>query len=264
MSVFLNTSTPGNISFASPVVYQTLGIYSFAAIGDLDGDGKPEIAVAGYSAGKVSIFKNTCTPGTISFLPKKDYSVGIEPLSVAIGDLDGDGKPDLAVTNYYSNSVSFLRNKIGEPPTVRLCPPVSSTMLTSSLEGSAYQWQLDTGSGFINISDNANYTGSSTINLQLAGIPSSWYGYQYRCVVDGNNSDTVTIKFGNYWIGAVSTAWENPGNWSCGTVPDNNTDVVINSETVIVLNSNTTIRTLRIRPGANFTITPGHTLTILH
>jgi hypothetical protein len=83
-------------------------------------------------------------------------------------------------------------------------------------------------------------------------------------VVDGNNSDTVTIKFGNYWIGAVSTSWEDPANWSCGTVPDTNTDVVINSGAVVVLNSNTTIRTLTIRPGANFTINPGYTLTITH
>jgi large repetitive protein len=260
--VYLNTSTPGVISFAPRIEYPTLSYYGYATIGDLDGDAKPEIVIAGSSAQKVQVYKNTCTPGVISFQVPKNYSVGVEPLFVAIGDLDGDGKPDISVTNRVSNSVSFLRNKIGEPPVIRLCPPIAATLLTSSIEGTNYQWQLDTGSGFANIINNANYSGTTTLNLQLTAIPSSWYGYQYRCVVDGNNSDTVTIKFGNFWIGAVSTEWENSANWSCGTVPDSNTDVVINSGSVVVLNSNTTIRTLTIRPGANFTINSGYILII--
>ena len=33
---------------------------------------------------------------------------GAGPISVAIGDLNGDGKPDLAVANYGSNTVSVL------------------------------------------------------------------------------------------------------------------------------------------------------------
>lgn len=65
------------------------------------------------------------------------------------------------------------------------------------------------------------------------------------------------------WIGMVSTAWENPANWSCGTLPDANTDVIINSGTV-VLNSNTSIRSFTIKPGVNFTVTPGNNLIVNH
>ncbi len=260
--VYLNTSTPGNISFASRVEYPSLSYYGYATIGDLDGDAKPEIIVAGSSAQKVQVFKNTCIPGVISFQPAKNYAAGTEPIKVALGDFDGDGRPDISVTNRVSNNVSFLRNKIGLPPNLRLCPAVDAGAITSSIEGSSYQWQLDTGTGFVNITDNANYSGTNALTLQLMAIPSSWYGYRYRCVVDGNNSDTVTIQIGNFWIGAVSTAWENPSNWSCGTVPDNNTDVVINAGAVVVLNSNTTIRTLTLRPGASFTIGTGYSLII--
>jgi len=38
------------------------------------------------------------------------YPVGSYPSSVFVADLDGDGDPDLAVTNEYSNSVSILKN----------------------------------------------------------------------------------------------------------------------------------------------------------
>jgi hypothetical protein len=39
-----------------------------------------------------------------------EFATGTRPQAVSIGDLNGDGKPDLAVANRYSNSVSVLLN----------------------------------------------------------------------------------------------------------------------------------------------------------
>ncbi len=39
---------------------------------------------------------------------KTDFATGTSPHSVAIGDVSGDGKPDLTVANAGSNSVSVL------------------------------------------------------------------------------------------------------------------------------------------------------------
>jgi len=39
-----------------------------------------------------------------------DYDAGEIPISVAVGDLDGDGNLDLAVANYQNNNVSVLIN----------------------------------------------------------------------------------------------------------------------------------------------------------
>ena len=116
VSVFKNTSTTGTItasSFAAKVDFTTGTYPYYVAIGDLDGDGKPDLAVANGTNATVSIFKNTSITGTItasSFAAKVDFTTGTNPYSVAIGDLDGDGKPDLAVPNYFSNSVSVFRN----------------------------------------------------------------------------------------------------------------------------------------------------------
>lgn len=38
-----------------------------------------------------------------------DYGVGTSPLSVAIGDLDADGKPEVTVANYASNNLTILK-----------------------------------------------------------------------------------------------------------------------------------------------------------
>ena len=46
----------------------------------------------------------------VSFIVRRDSGVGSNPQSVAVGDFNGDGKPDLAVANSDSNNVSVLIN----------------------------------------------------------------------------------------------------------------------------------------------------------
>ncbi len=116
VSVLRNTSTSGSItssSFAAKVNFTTGSSPQSIAIGDLDGDSKPDLAIANWGSDNVSVLRNTATSGSIvvgSFAAKVDFSTGTQPNSIAIGDLDGDGKPDLAVANNGSDNVSVLRN----------------------------------------------------------------------------------------------------------------------------------------------------------
>jgi len=140
-----------------------------------------------------------------------------------------------------------------------ICPSGNAT-ITSNLTGSTYQWQLNVGTGFQNLSASSNYTGTNTRNLQLAYAPTTWTGHQYRCLVNGTTySDTTTLRFTNTWTGSVSTAWETANNWSCTKVPDKYTDVIINSGTV-VLNSNRQARTVSLNPSASLTINTNYNL----
>lgn len=162
----------------------------------------------------------------------------------------------------WSSAISDFFNENNTSPD-QLCPG-GSTFLTSNLNGTNYQWQINNGNGYINISDNVNYVGTNASSLQLINIPSSWYGYQLRCVVDGNYSNTNTLRFRSYWKGTVSNAWENVSNWSCGQMPDEYTDVIVSGPAPFypVLNTNTSCRSIIVNPAITVTITNGHTLNL--
>ncbi|MFN5430799.1 MAG: FG-GAP-like repeat-containing protein [Cyclobacteriaceae bacterium] len=122
VSVFRNTGMPGTISYAAKRDFETGLAPGSVAIGDLDGDGKADLAVANINSNTVSVFRNTGTPGTVSYEAKTDFATGSGPYSLAIGDLDGDGKADLAVTNYGSNTLSVLRHEPRASQTVTFNP----------------------------------------------------------------------------------------------------------------------------------------------
>ena len=78
---------------------------SSVAVGDFNGDGTLDLAVANGGFNTVSILLGT---GTGSFGPKTDFIVGSSPESVALGDFNNDGKLDLATTRIFSDRVAIL------------------------------------------------------------------------------------------------------------------------------------------------------------
>ena len=100
----------GNGTFQPHVDYATGAPPLSLAVGDFNGDDKADVAVTLYSesplyASSVSVLRGN---GDGTFQTHMDYPTGDNPTSVAIGDFNGDGRPDLVVTNYYNTSVSVL------------------------------------------------------------------------------------------------------------------------------------------------------------
>ncbi len=114
VSVLLNTTAPGATTptFAAQQTFDTGTSPNSVAFGDVNGDGLLDLAVANAGTGTVSVLLNATLPGatTPSFATQQTFTTNAVPISVAFGDVNGDGLLDLAVTNGGSANVSVLLN----------------------------------------------------------------------------------------------------------------------------------------------------------
>ena len=152
----------------------------------------------------------------------------------------------------YSILEKYLNNIVPNQVSQKLCPGACSFILISTVHGTTYQWEENTGYGFVSVSGETD----SLITLQL---PTPAYGYRYRCRVNNNRySLEFKIKFENSWVGAVDNTWENAANWNCNIVPDRYTEVTIPSGNATV-NSNPECRSIRVNAAmAQVTVNAGY------
>jgi hypothetical protein len=126
-------------------------------MGDLNGDGKPDISLVGVS-GYFSVYQNVSTPGSItntSLASRVDYGTRSNPHGVAIGDLDGDGRPDVVFANQNDNVISVYKNAMpfGGAPVIISQPTnqmttvggaVTFNVTASGTSPLSYQWSFNT------------------------------------------------------------------------------------------------------------------------
>lgn len=113
------------------------------------------------------------------------------------------------VTSNCGSSVSAIATLTVNPASAITQQPNSQTIcsgastnfgLAASGTALRYQWQINTGSGFVDLANGLNYGGVTTNNLSVLNGMVSFSGYQYRCVVTGScgaasqtNAATLTV-----------------------------------------------------------------------
>jgi hypothetical protein len=109
----------GDGTFQPAAMYGSDGEYAFSvAVADVNGDGKPDLVVAtecynssNCSNGGVDVLLGN-GDGTFRGAPIHG-SGGYEAYSVAVADVNGDGKPDLLVANYCASSSNCSNGEVG-------------------------------------------------------------------------------------------------------------------------------------------------------
>jgi CSLREA domain-containing protein len=92
-------------SFSAATTFPVSGSPVAVAVGDFNGDGKRDLALAGQVSGTLSVLLGD---GAGGFGAATSFAVGAGPQSVAVADFNGDGHQDIATANRNSNNVSIL------------------------------------------------------------------------------------------------------------------------------------------------------------
>ena len=107
----------GDGTFKPHVDYSISGFCQSLVVADFNGDGNPDVAGTGNASFGFGDFTNDVEvllgngDGTLQTSVR--YSIGTRPESLAVGDFNHDGLPDLAVANWYAETVSVLLNTGG-------------------------------------------------------------------------------------------------------------------------------------------------------
>lgn len=242
LSIYKNQSTTANISFAAPVNLSFGAFGHYAAIADIDLDGKPEIIVSSFSSG-VLVLKNVATAGVLdasSFAAPITLTAGSNPQFLNVADLDGDGKPDIAVPNTNEHTVSMFRNT-SSPGSISFA--TEANLITGAgipLAGFGAKWvntqdfdgdgkrdvfvtnfNLKTIAVFRNTSVVGSFSFSSRFDLVLATTPSS------PTFADLNGDGKTDLVFGGDMVGVF------PNTSTAGAIGSSSFGTLVNFPSAI-------------------------------
>ncbi|HBS87716.1 MAG TPA: hypothetical protein DEA97_14225 [Bacteroidales bacterium] len=133
-----------------------------------------------------------------------NYEIDILPFSaIAIekGDIDNDVDNEIIITQndfdrvcwYRCNSVKILT----QPQSKLVCPFSDVNFIFTTNISDSIKWQINQGDGFIDIIDDAHYSGVNTNVLYISDVEISMTGNEYRCQIyylsDTLYSDTAVL-----------------------------------------------------------------------
>ena len=157
----------GDGTFQTAVTYASGGYYTTSvAVADVNGDGKPDLVVAnGYNTapGSVDVLLGN---GDGTFQKAGSYnSRGNGAYSVAVADVNGDGKPDIVVANLCDSQTHCASSSVGV--LIQIAP--TKTLLSSSLNPSLIG-QSVTFTATVNPAFGGTPTGTVEFKSQPGGV----------------------------------------------------------------------------------------------
>ncbi len=179
-STLRNTSTIGSISFAAKVDIANPNGNNHLDLGDLDGDGKIDVATCpNTSFTMVAAFKNTSTPGSVSFTSGGNWSTPNSSQYIAVADLDGDGKPEIITPNGAAANISIFQNLNSQFNQIAPLTILSTTSNCNDGTWKTYYDPLNPNHVLVAIKDNGNNLGTTTVSEYKDPTPGNYNGIRF-------------------------------------------------------------------------------------
>ncbi len=250
VSVLLNTTAPGatTLTFAARQTFATGSDPISVKVADINGDGKPDLVIANDGSNSLSVLLNTTTPGssTFTFAAQQVFPMGVGPTSVSIADVNGDGKPDVIVTNLDDNNISLLLNTTapgaatptfaarqnfatGQAPNAAAIADINGDgkpdVIVANVIDSTFSVLLNATSP--NFASQQTFAGGSfpisvtTTDINGDGKPD---------VILTSSSNQVTVMINTTTPGSTTSTFANPQSFATGANPQFITPVDVNGD----------------------------------
>ena len=266
LEAFVGSGATGSISVTNPSGTDTKPGFIFIAPSlPAITEFVPTSGAAGTTVTIRGSYLNNVTAVSFGGTPASSFSILVDSAFYIKAVVGNGSSGNITLTNSNGISVSadvFTLVTTGTNDTIALCPN-GSVDIVSNLTGASYQWQISSDTGYTNLANFSFFSGVNSKSLQISNIPDSYSGSRFRCIVNGNTVSKITsLKFAIIWTGNLNNNWENIQNWGCADkVPDANTEVIITNGTVL-LNNSTTVKSIRVSPGATLILSAGVDLII--
>ncbi|HKX85339.1 MAG TPA: hypothetical protein VJL37_01615, partial [Flavobacterium sp.] len=155
-----------------------------------------------------------------------DFQVNITgtgtTIDIRIRSYSNGGNEEWAVDNFrlFETPACVAPTITAQPPNRSICNNANTTFPITATGATGYQWQVNTGSGFTDITNGGVYSNATTSTLTITGATSGMNGYLYRCVAynptiacfTNTNQATLTISTINTSAGSQTNVTCNGGN----------------------------------------------------
>lgn len=217
ISVFRNITTVSgalsNSNFDAPITYSTGGRWARRLrLADFDNDGKLDILVS-TSGGGGAMFRNTSTPGSISFAAIANLSASISEDYIEVADIDGDGKTDIVARPYGSSEIKVLLNNSSGIGSISFAAAQSFSIEAGGtgielgdLDGDGLTDVLASGnSGSLYLLRNTSSSGSASFAAFYKITTSTGFNIADATLgdLDGDGKIDIAFNDGNYTIYAI-------------------------------------------------------------
>ncbi|WP_379092362.1 beta strand repeat-containing protein [Pedobacter sp. UC225_65] len=132
-----------------------------------------------------------------------------------LASADAGATQEFAIDNFRLFETAVPAAAItGNPPNRTICAAGSTTFGVTATNATGYQWQVNSGSGFVDITNGGVYSNATTSTLMITGATGGMNGWTYRCraVSSGGNatSNAATLS-----VSAISTSNFSQTNIAC-------------------------------------------------
>jgi hypothetical protein len=191
VAVFAQT-TSGTL--AVPTSYASYDIPEPVDVADMDLDGRADVVTLHGGWSRAGLYRQQATGGlALEDLYAIPYASHYEPHGLALGDVNGDGSPDVVLADY-NNGLVVLRNTASVPPPPPPAADVGVSVIASATKVKPKKsFWIDTR--VQNAGPNAT---SASVTVQLAGSPSNLSENSTACTLQGA---TVTCSFASLAAG---------------------------------------------------------------